>query len=47
MKLTKDQINNLIKERLKFYSLADQKINCDKLDKVEIINKIIDIHENK
>ena len=47
MKLTKDQINNLIKERSKFYSLADQRINCDKLDKVEIINKIIDIYEYK
>ena len=47
MRLTKDQINNLIKERSKFYSLSDHKINCDKLDKVEIINKILDIHENK
>ena len=45
--LTKGQINNLIKERSKFYSLSDHKINCDKLDKVEIINKILDIHENK
>ena len=47
MRLTKGQINNLIKERSKFYSLADQRINCDKLDKVEIINKILDIYENK
>ena len=47
MKLTKIQIDNLIKERSKFYSLSDHKINCDKLDKVEIINKILDIHENK
>ena len=47
MRLTKGQINNLIKERSKFYSLSDHKINCDKLDKVEIINKILDIHENK
>ena len=47
MKLTKDQINNLIKERSKFYILSDHKINCDKLDKVDIINKILDIHENK
>ena len=46
-RLTKGQINNLIKERSKFYSLSDHKINCDKLDKVEIINKILDIHENK
>ena len=45
--LNKDQINNLIIERSKIYSLADYKINCDKLDKAQIINKIIDIYENK
>ena len=47
MNLTKAQINNLIKERSKFYSLSDYRIACDKLDKVEIINKISDIYENK
>ena len=47
MKLTKAQINNLIKERSKYYSLSDHRVNCDKLDKVEIINKILDIYENK
>ena len=45
--LTKSQINNLIKERSKFYSLSNHRINCDKLDKVEIINKISDIYEYK
>ena len=45
--LTKTQINNLIKVRSKFYTLSDHRINCDKLDKVEIINKISDIYENK
>ena len=45
--LNKGQINNLIKERSKFYRLSDYKINCDKLDKAEIINKILDIYENK
>ena len=45
--LTKGQIKNLIKERSKFYSLSNHRINCDKLDKVEIINKIIDIYEYK
>jgi len=45
--LTKGQINNLIKERSKFYSMSSYRINCDKLDKVEIINKIIDIYEYK
>ena len=47
MKLTKTQINKLIKERSKFYSLSNHRINCDKLDKVKIINKILDIYENK
>ena len=47
MKLTRAQINNLIKERSKFYSLSNHRINCDKLDKIEIINKILDIYEYK
>ena len=45
--LTKGQINNLIKERSKFYSLSNHRINCDKLDKAEILNKILDIYEYK
>ncbi len=45
--LTKSQINNLIKERSKIYELSNYKINCDKLDKDQIINKILDIYENK
>ena len=45
--LTKTQINNLIKERSKFYSMSSYRINCDKLDKAEIINKILDIYEYK
>ena len=47
MNLTKTQICSLIKERSKFYSLSNHKIDCDKLDKLEIINKILDIYENK
>ncbi len=47
MNLTKDKIISLIKERSKIYELSDYKINCDKLDKVQIINKILDIYENK
>ena len=47
MNLTKDKINNLIKERSKIYELSNYKIKCDKLDKVQIINKILDIYENK
>ena len=37
----------LIRERSKIYELSNYKINCDKLDKVQIINKILDIYENK
>ena len=47
MNLSKDKINNLIRERSKIYELSNYKINCDKLDKVQIINKILDIYENK
>jgi len=47
MNLTKDKINSLIKERSKIYELSNYKINCDKLDKAQIINKILDIYENK
>ena len=47
MKLTKTQITNLIKERSKFYSLSNHRVDCDKLDKTEIINKILEIYENK
>ena len=46
-KLDKEEIINLIKKRSKVYELADHKINCDKLDKYQIINKIIDIYESK
>ena len=45
--LTKDKINDLIKERSKIYELSNYKINCDKLDKFQIINMILDICENK
>ena len=43
MNLTKDKINNLIKERSKIYELSNYKINCDKLDKAQMISKILDI----
>ena len=47
MKLSKNQIIDLIKERSKFYELSEYKIICDKLDKVQIINKILDIYKNE
>ena len=46
MKLSKNQINELIKKRSKIYELSDHKINCDKLDKIQIINKILNIYGN-
>ena len=46
-KLNKEEIINLIKKRSKVYELSDHIINCDKLDKSQIINKIIDVYESK
>jgi len=39
------EINKLIADRSKIYSLANYKINCEKLSKNMIIKKIIDIYE--
>ena len=47
IKLNKNQINNLINERSKIYKLSDHEIKCEKLDKVQIINKIINVYEDK
>ena len=41
-----DNIDNLINERNKFYSLANHKIDCEKLTLNEISNIIIKINEN-
>ena len=41
------EINKLITDRSKIYSLANYKINCEKLSKNMIIKKIIDIYEKK
>ena len=40
-----NEIKKLISERLKIYSMADFKINCEKFNKNEIVNKIINIYE--
>ena len=45
VKLTKDELKNLIKKRSNIYSKAMYKVNCDGLTKNEIVNKIIDIYE--
>ena len=44
-KLTDQKIRAIIKERSKIYSNAQFKINCNKLTKTEIVNKVIKIYE--
>ena len=44
-KSTNDEIKQLIKKRSKIYSKAQFKINCNKLTKTKIVNKIIKIYE--
>ena len=43
--LEDNEINKLISNRSKIYSKAKHKINCNKLSKNEIINKIIKFYE--
>ncbi len=45
LNLTNQEIKNLIKERIKIYSKAKFKINCNNLTKTEIVNKITKIYE--
>ena len=47
MKLNSFEINKLILKRSKIYKLSDYKINCDKLDKDQIVKKIIKLYENQ
>ena len=44
-KSTDQEIRTIIKKRLKIYSNAQFKINCNKLTKTEIVKKIIKIYE--
>mgnify|MGYP001318509171 FL=1 len=46
VKLSKNDLINLLKKRSKFYSKAMYSINCDNLSKNEILNKIFGIYEN-
>ena len=46
IKLEENQINKLIIERSKKYSLANYKINCENLSKSEITKKIKALYEN-
>ena len=47
MKFNSFQMKKLIIERAKIYNLSDYKINCDKLDKGQIIKKIMKIYESQ
>jgi len=44
--LSNDELTELIAERSKIYSKAQFKINCYKLTKTEIVNKILKIYES-
>ena len=46
MKLNNLELQKLIIKRSMIYNLSDYKINCDKLDKKQIIEKIINFYEN-
>ena len=46
VKFNSIELKKLITERSKIYSLSDYKINCDKLDKNQIIKKIIKFYES-
>ena len=42
-----NELNKLIKNRSTVYSLAANKVNCNNLTKTQIVNKVIEIYENK
>ena len=46
MKLNNLELKKLIIKRSMMYNLSDYKINCDKLDKKQIVEKIIKLYEN-
>ena len=46
MKLNNLELQKLIIKRSMMYNLSDYKINCDKLDKIQIVEKIIKLYEN-
>ena len=45
MKLSTSGLDKLIIKRSTIYNLSDYKINCDKLDKKQIVKKIINFYE--
>ena len=44
--LSEDELRKLIEKRAKIYSKAQFKINCHKLNKTEIVKKILKIYEH-
>ena len=46
MKLSNLELQNLIIKRSAMYNLSHYKINCDKLNKKQIVEKIINFYEN-
>tara|TARA_B100001029_G_C14918275_1_gene370486 strand:+ start:84 stop:596 length:513 start_codon:yes stop_codon:yes gene_type:complete len=46
MKLSIDELEKLIEERSLVYNASNFKINCDKLDKNQIVRKIVKIYES-
>ena len=46
MNLSNLELQKLIIKRSTIYNLSDYKINCDKLDKNQIVEKIINLYEN-
>ena len=47
MKLNSFDMKKLINKRIKIYNLSNYKINCDKLNKNQIVQKIIKLYENQ
>ena len=46
MKLDNQELEKLITKRSTMYNLSNYKVNCDKLDKKQIVEKIINLYEN-
>ena len=44
-KATKNELHELINKRLRIYSMALYKVNCDNMTKNEIVKKILQIYE--
>ena len=45
MKMSNIDLDKLINKRSTMYNLSDYKINCDRLDKKQIVKKILNFYE--